>query len=66
MDKQQRRQQIAEIIFMRFTAQVAGVRVKDDAWSVAHRGWIENPALFPLVEVCLDAADEILSADEER
>lgn len=60
MNNHLRRQRIAEIIFNRVAAQVAGIPLKNSAWSAVYEGWIENPALFPLVEACLDAADEIM------
>ena len=55
-----RRIEIARIIFFRLSGQISGERVTQKAWDTMVIGWIENPTLFPLVETCVDAADEIL------
>lgn len=52
-------EQIAGIIFKRIAAQMGGMSVSETQWDLAYQGWIENPALFPLVEACIDAALEI-------
>jgi len=56
-----KREQIARIIFMRMASQVSGTKVGGKQWRVAYSGWIENPALFPIIEACVDAAEEILN-----
>ena len=52
-------EQIAGIMFKRIAAQMGGMSVSPSQWDLAYQGWIENPALFPLVEACIDAALEI-------
>jgi len=54
------RSEIARIIFLRLSGQVAGQRIDEKAWEAALVGWSENPAAFALVEACIDSADEIL------
>lgn len=46
-------------MFKRIAAQMGGMSVSQSQWDLAYQGWIENPALFPLVEACIDAALEI-------
>ena len=57
--KREQTKRIARIIFERVAAQMGGFHVADEQWSAAYEGWVENPALFPLVEACIDAAHEI-------
>ena len=58
------RQQFAQIIFERLAAQISGLRTKEYYWDAAYQGWVDNPALFPLIEACIDAADQCLNALE--
>lgn len=55
-----KREMIAKIIFSRMAGQLSNFHVQDKHWDIAYRGWIENPALFPTVEACMDIADEII------
>jgi hypothetical protein len=57
------RERLAKIIFVRLSAQISGIPVREIHWETAYRGWIENPALFPIVEVCIDTADEIIRTE---
>jgi hypothetical protein len=52
-------ERIAGIIFQRIAAQMGAIAVSEKQWDLAYAGWVENPALFPLVEACIDAAVEI-------
>lgn len=53
---------IAKIIFTRMAGQISGFDLSEMHWDIAYKGWIDNPAIFPMVEVCMDAADEILTS----
>lgn len=53
------RNEIAKIIFDRISAQISGVKVTDTYWDAAFEGWLDNPALFPMIESCIDASEEI-------
>ncbi len=65
--EQKLRYEIGRVIFTRIAAQMSGTKLADEHWDVAYDGWIENPALFPLVETCIDAAEEIrrLNAEDD-
>lgn len=54
------RSEVARIIFFRLDEQISGEHITEKAWARLVAGWIENPALFPAVETCMDADEEIL------
>lgn len=60
-----KREAVAKIMFLRFAGQLSNNLVRDEHWKIAYQGWIENPALFPVVETCMDAADEIIRKLED-
>lgn len=51
---------VAKIIFVRMAGQISGIAVTDKHWETAYKGWVGNPALFSMVEACMDAANDIL------
>lgn len=59
-DLTRKRELVAKIIFSRMAGQLSSFNIRDSHWTIAYQGWIENPALFPAVETCMDIADEIL------